>query len=348
MGDTGMGATGTERDRQGRRANEQLIARLRDRGDIVRPEVAAAFAAVPRHRFLPTDIPLAEVYRDSAVPILRGRRAPGLPGGLLSSSTMPGILARMLEAAGTGPGQRVLQFGTGPGWFAGLIGALVGEHGAVLSLEIEDALIDEARRHLDGVGLTRVRVRAGNGLLPAPDSAPFNQILVTASTDRVPVAWLQQLSAAGVLVVPLQLSPAFGSYPMVLLRRNPERPTAEGGPITGLGRVRFVSLRRQQGVSAGVDGDRINHLVRHYGEAGFPRERLDGALLWAGLDHAGTDDADDRSIADSLQGWKAAGMPELDRFRLSVVADGTPPAASGGVSRWIVEWDDTVLLAGLA
>ncbi len=355
-----MGDSDTDRDTLGVELNEELIYRLQARGDIVRPELADAFRAAPRHRFLPPQMPLEEVYRDAAVPLLRTDPLGRTPGGLLSSSTMPGILGRMLEAAGTKAGHRVLQFGTGPGWFAGLIGAMVDESGSVLSLEIEEALIPQARRSLAGLGLSRVSVRVDNGLLGAPEAAPLDQILITATADSVPGSWIAQLGPGGVVMVPLQVSPAFGSYPMVLLRRDRNTAGISGHPVPGLARLRFVNLRAEAGAVGRSPGTTINRFLIRYREAGLPRDRLDGALVWASLDHAGKLGVDDVGMSDSLQRWASAGMPGLERYWLRVIPRAAEPERpqqpeqpqapelSGPPPEWTVEWKETVLRAGIA
>ena len=48
-------------------ARQQLVDRLRARGRITRPEVAAAFLAVPRHEFAPAGTSLRAAYADDVV-----------------------------------------------------------------------------------------------------------------------------------------------------------------------------------------------------------------------------------------------------------------------------------------
>jgi len=100
-----------------------LVDALLRRGAITDPRVEAAFRAIPRHLFLP-DVPLAEVYRDQAIPTkIRD-------GEAISSSSQPEIMATMLDQLRLAPGLRVLEIGAGTGYNAALMAHIVGEKGA--------------------------------------------------------------------------------------------------------------------------------------------------------------------------------------------------------------------------
>jgi protein-L-isoaspartate(D-aspartate) O-methyltransferase len=46
-------------------------------------------------------------------------------------------------------------------------------------------------------------VRAGNGYLGWPEQAPFDRVIVTAAPDEVPPALVDQLSAGGLMAIPV-------------------------------------------------------------------------------------------------------------------------------------------------
>jgi len=64
-------------------------------------------------------------------------------------------MALMLEQLGVEPGQRVLEVGAGTGYNAALLGHLVGEAGAVTTVDIDADLVEQARRNLDAAGRRR-------------------------------------------------------------------------------------------------------------------------------------------------------------------------------------------------
>jgi protein-L-isoaspartate(D-aspartate) O-methyltransferase len=173
-----------------------LRRRLVDALAIEDDAVRAAFAAVPRERFLPGRPP-EEVYRDEAIVTKRDER--GLP---ISSSSQPAIMARMLERLALEPGLRVLEIGAGTGYNAALLKTLVGPQGRVVSVDVDPELAREARRALDGYA---VRVVTGDGRAGWEPGAPYDRIVATVATGEVPAAWRDQLVEGGLLELPLVL-----------------------------------------------------------------------------------------------------------------------------------------------
>jgi protein-L-isoaspartate(D-aspartate) O-methyltransferase len=179
----------------------ELVGQLRAGGLRSEP-IADAFAAVPREAFL-ADVAsregIAAVYRDEAIAVKVDRA-----GRWLSSSSQPLIMAAMLEQLDPRPGQRVLEIGAGAGYNAALLRRLVGAGGAVTSVEVDAELARAAADALANAGYD-VRVVTADGRAGCEQAAPFDRIIVTASTDAIPNAWLDQLRPGGRLVVPLRL-----------------------------------------------------------------------------------------------------------------------------------------------
>src|SRR5919197_269664 len=129
----------TERaTREGEQRNRQLVAYLLETGVLRDGAVRDAFAATPRHLFLP-DLNLDEVYQDAAIPTKRGSR-----GEPISSSSQPAIMAIMLEQLRVKPGQRVLEIGAGTGYNAALLAHLVDSGGRVVTLDYDEDLCGDA------------------------------------------------------------------------------------------------------------------------------------------------------------------------------------------------------------
>ncbi|MCE7081361.1 methyltransferase, FxLD system [Streptomyces sp. ST2-7A] len=179
---------------------ERMVRGLVERGAIVSSAVEAAFRAVPRHRFAP-EVPPEEVY--GAPEAIFTKRTDD--GRAVSSVSAPWLHARMLEAARSAPGMRVLEIGSG-GCNAALLAELVGPAGAVTSVDIDPDVTGRARRLLDGTGYRRVRIRTGDGALPVVDAPAggWDRIIVTTGSADLPEAWFDQLAADGRLVVPLR------------------------------------------------------------------------------------------------------------------------------------------------
>src|SRR4051812_43234607 len=109
---------------------------LRQRG-IADERVLAAMSVVPREPFVaPGQQPLA--YADEALPIAAGQ-----------TISQPYIVARMTELLGVGPGDRVLEIGTGSGYQAAILAAIGCQ---VLTIERIPELAETARERLSALG----------------------------------------------------------------------------------------------------------------------------------------------------------------------------------------------------
>lgn len=187
--------------------HQALVEELKGRGHIRSPRVEAAFRAIPRHLFLP-GVPSDEVYRDQSIPTKR------LDGRIVSSSSQPAIMAVMLEQLGLEPGHRVLEIGAATGYNAALMAHMVGDRGQVVTLDIDQDLVEGAREHLAAAGLDRVQVVCADGGEGYPNAAPYDRIILTVGAWDIAPAWRDQLNPMGRLVLPLsirglQLSIAF-------------------------------------------------------------------------------------------------------------------------------------------
>ncbi|MEA3061343.1 MAG: protein-L-isoaspartate(D-aspartate) O-methyltransferase [Sphingomonadales bacterium] len=147
-----------------------------------------ALLRVQRHLFVPAPLVVA-AYQDTPLPI-----------GFDKTVSQPFIAALMIDLLGLEAGQRVLEVGTGLGYQA----ALMAEMGAeVWSVEVVEEFANEARMRLMAFGYGDVQIRTGDGTRGWADHAPFDRILVTAATEALPRALIDQLKPGGRIVVPL-------------------------------------------------------------------------------------------------------------------------------------------------
>jgi protein-L-isoaspartate(D-aspartate) O-methyltransferase len=152
------------------------------------PRVMSVMGAVERHRFVP-DNQLAWAYANQPLPIGHGQ-----------TISQPYIVALMTDLANVHPGDRVLEIGTGSGYQA----AVLAEMGAeVYTIEIIDALAEEALERLAVLGYDHVKTRHGDGYYGWQEVAPFDAIVVTAASDHIPPPLIQQLKPGGVMVIPV-------------------------------------------------------------------------------------------------------------------------------------------------
>jgi protein-L-isoaspartate(D-aspartate) O-methyltransferase len=189
--------------------------------------VLSALRAVPRHEFVPS------TYQDQAY-----ENRP-LPIGYGQTISQPYIVGLMSEALNAQVGERVLEVGTGSGYQA----AVLAEMGLkVYSIEIIDALADEADERLQRLGYEHVTVKQGDGYFGWPEYAPYDGIIVTAAPDHVPPPLKEQLKVGAVLVIPV--GPVGGYQELWRITRLGEDEFRS----ESLGGVRFVPLTREGGL----------------------------------------------------------------------------------------------------
>ena len=169
------------------------------RSGVIRTDaVREAFAAVPRHEFIP-EAGRRSAYDDE--PILFKRDARGV---VVSTISQPTMIATMLEELTVARGDRILEVGTASGYNAALLAELAGATGRVVTVEIEDDLVRRAAEVLAATGYgARVTVVAGDGSAGYLPAAPYDRIIVTAGAPSVAAAWIEQLREGGRLVVPI-------------------------------------------------------------------------------------------------------------------------------------------------
>src|SRR5215475_9854381 len=180
-------------------ARARMASELLSHGLPLSASVHAAFARVPRHIFVP-EMGSAAAYRDEAFVIKCG--ADGLP---VSSSSQPAMMAIMLDQLGLEPGHRVLEIGTGTGYNAAVMSAVVGPGGEVVTVDIDPELVARARSSLLAAGYDAVTVKCADGGYGDPAGAPFDRVIVTAGAWDIAPAWLGQLAPGGRLVLPLSI-----------------------------------------------------------------------------------------------------------------------------------------------
>jgi protein-L-isoaspartate(D-aspartate) O-methyltransferase len=178
--------------------HQALVETLKSEGHIRTPLVEAAFRAVPRHLFLP-GVPTAQAYQDEAIITKREN------GIAVSSASQPAIMAIMLEQLTLEPGHRVLEIGAGTGYNAALMAHIVGEAGQVVTVDIDQDIVEDAHQHLAAAGFGRVRVVRGDGGFGFLEAAPYDRIILTVGAWDIAPSWLEQLKSAGRLLLPLTI-----------------------------------------------------------------------------------------------------------------------------------------------
>jgi protein-L-isoaspartate(D-aspartate) O-methyltransferase len=203
---------------QSERADElrlRLAQQLADRGVLGSPGWCSAFQRVPRHLFVPRyhrtvngerrlvdgsrpedrEEWLAGAYSDE--PLVTGFDAQN-PTAPNSSSSMPALMALMLEWLVVEEGSKVLEIGTGTGYNAALLCERLGSH-RVTTIDVDPDCVEAARDHLMAAGYSP-RLAVADGWHGYADEAPYDRIIATCAAHRLPDAWVEQLAVSGVIV----------------------------------------------------------------------------------------------------------------------------------------------------
>jgi protein-L-isoaspartate(D-aspartate) O-methyltransferase len=160
---------------------------LKGRG-IKDARVLAAMAAVPRELFVP-DGQKSAAYDDRPLPIGSGQ-----------TISQPYIVAYMSELLALKGQEKVLEIGTGSGYQAALLARLAAR---LYSIEIVPALSEQAQSRLKQLGADNVELKVDDGFFGWEEKAPFDAILLTAASPKVPEPLWRQLREGGQIIMPL-------------------------------------------------------------------------------------------------------------------------------------------------
>ncbi|MEQ8636561.1 protein-L-isoaspartate(D-aspartate) O-methyltransferase [Gimesia maris] len=169
-------------------ARQTMIEQHLRQREITDPRVLEAIARVPREQFVPPESQRF-AYNDCALPI-----------DCHQTISQPYTVAFMCAAAQLTGNEVVLEIGTGSGYGAAVLSLLARE---VHTIERIPALASQAAERLQRLGYDNVHVYTEDGTLGLPQAAPFDAIIVTASSEELPEPYQVQLSEGGRIIIPL-------------------------------------------------------------------------------------------------------------------------------------------------
>jgi protein-L-isoaspartate(D-aspartate) O-methyltransferase len=179
---------------------------LRVIGHVVDERVIDAFATVPRERFVgpgpwrilhfadgywttPDDDP-RRLYHNVLIALDEERRL---------NIGEPLLWARHFDRIGVKGGDRVLQIGTGSGYYTAILAELVGSTGRVEGIEIDAPLAATAERNLEAWPTAHITV----GDASAPIEGRWDLIVAFAGATAPHGWWLDALANGGRLLLPM-------------------------------------------------------------------------------------------------------------------------------------------------
>ncbi|GGV58488.1 SAM-dependent methyltransferase [Streptomyces spectabilis] len=272
-----------------------------------------------------------------------------------SSSTMPGLVVRMLEDLQVDDEQHVLEIGTGTGYSTSLLCHRLGDE-LVTSIEVDETVAIQARNSLGHVGYTPSLV-VGDGLAGHKEGGPYDRLIATCGVLTLPTEWITQVRPGGLILATV----CGWMYSSELARLTVNDDGTATGTFLG-GQISFMLARRQQPPLLGLlpdldDGDERRTPVGpglddwntrfvaqlaapHAQKIGLTRDdgRTEQILIdvdagaWAALyqdtpggqwmvRQGGPERLWD-AVENDVQRWQADGAPPLERFTITVGPSG--------------------------
>jgi len=185
-----------------RRIYAEELCRL---NGISSPAILAAFATVPRERFVglgpwaiqssgtswfTQDADPAHVYRDALIVLDKSKHL---------NNGQPSLWAVHLDLLRVRPGDCILHLGCGTGYYTAILAELAGPHGKVTAIEIEEGLAARACVALEPWPQVSVILADGS----RGPFEPADVIVVSAGATHPLPAWLTAVNSSGKLLFPL-------------------------------------------------------------------------------------------------------------------------------------------------
>ncbi|OGP63903.1 MAG: protein-L-isoaspartate O-methyltransferase [Deltaproteobacteria bacterium RBG_16_42_7] len=166
--------------------------------------VLSAMRKVPRHLFV-DDYMQHNAYADMALPIGDEQT--------ISQPYMVAIMTELLELKGN---EKILEIGTGSGYQAAILGELSRE---VFTIERKALLAKKADERFQALEYNNIRVLAGDGTIGLSEKSPFDRILITAGSPKIPEPLIEQLSYGGIIIAPVGIR---FSQQLLIVRKSKE------------------------------------------------------------------------------------------------------------------------------
>lgn len=206
----------------------------KERNDMVRRQIKLrgindkstlnAMKTVERHLFVPAEYK-SRAYEDRPLPIGYGQ-----------TISQPYIVAYMTDLLELGPGDTILEIGTGSGYQAAVLAEIVNR---VYTIEIVEELGLSAKKRLKTLKYDNVEVKLADGYYGWEEHGPFDGIIVTAASEYIPPPLIDQLKDGGKMIIPVG-SPFSVQTLMMITKKGEEITTKSLVP------VRFVPFTRKK------------------------------------------------------------------------------------------------------
>ncbi|MDO8735236.1 MAG: protein-L-isoaspartate(D-aspartate) O-methyltransferase [Elusimicrobiota bacterium] len=151
-------------------------------------KIIDAMLKIPREQFIEKKF-YNEAYNDHPLPIEEGQ-----------TISQPYIVALMTELLQLTNIEKVLEIGTGSGYQTAILAELSKK---VYTVERLPTLFYKAKNILKDLGYKNVFLFNLDGTEGLKEHSPFDRIIVTAASDKIPQPLVEQLNESGRLIIPI-------------------------------------------------------------------------------------------------------------------------------------------------
>ena len=194
---------------------ERLITSLRDKG--VPARIVEAFKKVKRENFVPEGYK-EYAYEDEPIPLGDGQ-----------TISQPYTIAFVLNLLNLEDNLKILEVGSGSGYVLALINQ-ISKNSEIYGIELIEKLVEDSKKILNKN--ENIHIIFGNGIKGLKEEAPFDRILISASSNEISQKILEQLTVGGTMVCVI-------NHSITVIEKKPE-----GNRITEHPGFSFVPLVR--------------------------------------------------------------------------------------------------------
>ena len=186
------------------RNNNDLIKELKEKG-IDNKSILDAISKVPRELFV-NEVSSQYAYENIALPV-----------ECKQTISQPYVVAYMIDCLKLKKTDKILEVGTGTGYQTAIISYLCQK---IYTIEILDKLFNHAKINIGKLGIKNVIHKLGNGANGWGEKILFDAIIVSATSEKIPLKLLQNLKNNGKLIIPIKYSS--GNQKLKLVKKTSE------------------------------------------------------------------------------------------------------------------------------
>ncbi len=165
----------------------RLILELRESG-ISDSNVLSSIEKIPREKFIPENF-RNQAYENIALPINENQ-----------TISQPFVVAKMTQLLELKKSHKVLEIGTGSGYQTSILSILSRR---VYTIERIKSLLSDAEKIFSRLKLTNIVTKYADGNIGWKEQVPFDRIIFTAATSKIPDLFFDHIDNDGIIVCPV-------------------------------------------------------------------------------------------------------------------------------------------------